>query len=131
MKFGIPWLFWLTLVIAVLVTVGTINLAWAFPLSCVLLGWFVGFSARSQCQSSHTTAVLLVFFASTVVGATFLVSKYFLFPFTEPSVSFLVGDGWRSVGSSLVEGVVAGAICSVAAVPLYAAYVGLSGVSSK
>ena len=118
MKFGIPWLFWLTLVIAVLVTVGTINLAWAFPLSCVLLGWFVGFSARSQCQSSHTTAVLLVFFASTVVGATFLVSKYFLFPFTEPSVSFLVGDGWRSVGSSLVEGVVAGAICSVAAVPL-------------
>ena len=50
---------------------------------------------------------------------------------TEPSVSFLVGDGWRSIGSSLVEGAVAGAICSVAAVPLYAVYVGLSGVSSK
>ena len=131
MKFGIPWLFWLTLVIAVLVAVGTINLAWAFPLSCVLLGWFVGFSARSQCQSSHATAVLLVFFASTVVGATFLVSKYFLFPFTEPSVSFLVGDGWRSVGSSLIEGAVAGGICSVVAVLLYAAYAGLSGAICK
>ena len=128
MKFGIPWLFWLTLVIAVLVAAWTINLAWAFPLSCVLLGWFVGFSARSQFQSSHTTAVLLVFFSSTVVGAMFLVSKYCLYPFTEPSVSFLVGDGWRSIGSSLVEGAVAGAICSVFAVPLYA---GLSGVSSK
>ena len=131
MKLGIPWLFWLTLVIAILVAVATNNLAWAFPLSCVLLGWFAGFSARSQFQSSHATAVLLVFFASTVVGAMFLVSKSYLFPFTEPSVSFLVGDGWRSIGSSLVEGAVAGAICSVAAVPLYAAYVGLSGVSSK
>ncbi len=131
MKFGISWLFWLTLVIAVLVAAWTINLAWAFPLTCVLLGWFVGFSARSQFQSSHTTAVLLVFFASTVVGMMFLVSKYFLVPFTEPSVSFLIGDGWRSVGSSLVEGAVAGAICSIFAVPLYAAYVGLSGVMNK
>ena len=131
MKFGIPWLLWLTLVIAVLVAVGTVNLAWAFPLSCVLLGWFVGFSARSQCQSSHTTAVLLVFFASTVVGATFLVTKYFLFPFTEPSVSFLVGDGWRSVGSSLIEGAVAGAICSVVALTLYVVHLGVSGAICK
>ena len=131
MKFGIPWLLWLTLVIAVLVAVGTVNLAWAFPLSCVLLGWFVGFSARSQCQSSHATAVLWVFFASTAVGAMFLASKSCLFPFTEPSVSFLVGDGWRSLGSSLIEGAVAGAICSVVAVTLYAVQLGVSGAICK
>ena len=101
------------------------------PAQLRFAGLVAGFSARSQFQSSHATAVLLVFFASTVVGAMFLVSKSYLFPFTEPSVSFLVGDGWRSIGSSLVEGAVAGAICSVVAVPLYAAYVGLSGVSSK
>jgi len=122
LKFGILWLFSLTSIIGILFAVAAYSLEWSFFLACVLLGSYVGIAARSQFQASHTNAVLVIITTSTVVGAIFLSVKSNLYPFVEPSVSFLVADGWHSAGSAFIVGSIAGAISSLFAVPIYALF---------